>query len=194
MSLRARKSVTACFIFEKVTFLPPGPETATRLLLILVGAAEHPFSAARNATLAASNAVPSKPVYGFAPFTERFQRAWNAPPAGPPAALAAVPPSPTAGLPMASSVAASLSASVISVFEALHLPERTSEGANFWNVAGKSMITQPAGLPATSCWASVSNVGWSGFQASEAPTLSPSFFHWAMKSAWSAVPECGAAG
>ena len=39
--------------------------------------------------MAASNAVPSKPVYGFAPLTVFFQYAANALPAGPPAALPA---------------------------------------------------------------------------------------------------------
>ena len=100
--------------------------------------------------MTASNAVPSKPVYGFAPLTCVFQSAANALPAGPPAALAAVPRSPTTGLPIAVEHVVFRSASVMNVFEASHLPVRTSDGANFWNVSGKSMITQPAGLPETS--------------------------------------------
>jgi hypothetical protein len=44
--------------------------------------------------------VPSKPVYGFAPLTFFFQYDANAAPAGPPAALAAVPRSPTTGSPI----------------------------------------------------------------------------------------------
>ena len=56
-----------------VPFAPGGPETARRFALILAGEAEHAFTAARNATLAASTAVPSKPVYGFAPVTFFFQ-------------------------------------------------------------------------------------------------------------------------
>ena len=53
--------------------MPGGPETRTRFALIFAGEAEHAFIAARNATFAASSAVPSKPVYGFAPLTLAFQ-------------------------------------------------------------------------------------------------------------------------
>ena len=82
-----------------------------------------------------------------------------------------------------------LSASVISVFLALHSPVRTSEGRNFWNVSGKSMITQPAGLPPASFCASLSKFACSGFHAMSTPTLPPSFFHCATKSCRSAVPK-----
>src|SRR5436305_11986368 len=111
-----------------------------RFALIFAGDDEHALSAARKATFAASSAVPSKPVYGFAPFTCDFQYAANDAPAGPPAALAAVPRRPTTGLPMASSTVVLRSASVMNVFEASHLPVRTSAGANFANVSGKSMM------------------------------------------------------
>ena len=124
--------------------------------MIFAGDDEHAFSAARNATLAASSAVPSKPVYGFAPFTFFFQYAANELPAGPPAALAAVPRSPTTGLPIASRTVVLRSASVMKVFVASHLPVRTSEATYFWNVSGKSMITQPLGFPPTSCPISLS--------------------------------------
>ncbi len=66
------------------------------------------------------------------------------------------------------------SASVMNVFLAFHLPVRTSEGANFWKCRGKSMITQPAGLPETSWPASVSKFAWFGFQSTVFPTLPPS--------------------
>ena len=56
-----------------MTFGPGGPEIARRFALIFAGEAEQPRTAARNAVIAASNAVPSKPVYGFAPLTVRFQ-------------------------------------------------------------------------------------------------------------------------
>ena len=145
--------------FTGERFVPGAPETAMRLFLIFAGDAEQPRSAARKATFAASKAVPSKPVYGCAPFTSFVQAAWNAVPAGPPAALAAVPERPRTGWPIPSRVVPSFSASVMSVFVASHLPLRTSDGTNFTNVSGKSMITQPAGLPDTSWPASVSNVG-----------------------------------
>src|SRR5829696_6556012 len=118
-----------------------------RFALIFTGDDEHARSAARNATFAASSAVPSKPVYGFAPLTFFFQYAANETPAGPPAALAAVPRSPITGLPIPSSTSVFRSASVMNVFDASHLPVRTSDGANFSNASGKSMITQPPGLP-----------------------------------------------
>src|SRR5581483_4501409 len=171
-SLCFRSNAIACRSCRKVTFAPGGPETEMRLLLIFAGDAEHAFIAARNATFAASKAVPSKPVYGCAPFTSLVQAAWKALPAGPPAALAAVPESPTTGWPIPSRVGPSFSASVMSVFVASHLPLRTSEGTNFTNVWGKSMITQP-----------------SGFHAMFTPTLPPSAFHCATKSCSSAVPK-----
>src|SRR5581483_4496513 len=166
----------------KVSFAPGGPETARRLDLIAAGEDEHPFSAARKATFAASKAVPSKPVYGLAPFTFAFHRAANAFPAGPPAALAAVPRRPVTGEPSFDRTSPFRSASVIRVFFALHWPVRTRDGRNFWKVSGKSMITQPAGVPPASFWASVSKFGCSGFQATLTPTLPPSFFHWATNS------------
>src|SRR5438445_6148501 len=115
-----------------VTLVPGGPDAEMRFALILAGDDEHACSAARNATFAASSAVPSKPVYGFAPVTCFFQYDAKDAPAGPPAALAAVPRRPTTGAPIASRTVALRSASVISVFEASHLPLRTSDGANFW--------------------------------------------------------------
>src|SRR5436190_3551653 len=158
MSFPARSSLIARPIWRNVIFGPGGPETAIRLFLIFGGDAEHARIAARKATLAASNAVPSNPVYGFAPWTLLFQSAWNALPAGPPAELAAVPRRPLTTLPSPLRKLLSRRASVINVLAAVQRPVRTSEGMNFWNVAGKSMITQPLGLPLTSCWASVSNV------------------------------------
>src|SRR5207244_9619596 len=104
-------------------------------------------SGAGYAAFAASRAVPSEPVYGCAPFTSFGQAAWNAMPAGPPAALAAVPERPRTGWPIPSRVVPSFSASVMSVFVASHLPLRTSDGTNFTNVSGQSMITQPDGVP-----------------------------------------------
>ena len=77
----------------------------------------------------------------------------------------------------------------MNVFDASHLPVRTSDGANFSNVSGKSMITQPAGLPSTSCCASVSKFAWSGFHETFLPTLPPSFSYCATKSCLSAVPN-----
>src|SRR5438270_11781397 len=105
-----------------VTFVPGGPETARRLALIFAGVDEQPFSAARNATFAASKAVPSKPVYGFAPLTLDFHSAAKPLPAGPPAALAAVPRRPFTGSPSFVRTSVFRSASVISVRSALHLP------------------------------------------------------------------------
>src|SRR5579884_3290818 len=189
MSLCARSSLIAFAICWNVTLVPGGPETGIRLFLSFAGDAEQPRIAARKATFAASKAVPSKPVYGFAPCTDLFQSAWNAVPAGPPAELAAVPLSPTTVLPVLSSVGASRSASVISVFEASHLPVRTSDGSNFRNVSGKSMITQPFGLPDTSCCASVSNVDWFGSQEMFTPTLPPSFVYSLTNSCLSALPN-----
>ncbi len=52
----------------------------------------------------------------------------------------------------------------MNVRDASHLPVRTREAAYFWNVSGKSMITQPLGLPPTSCPISLSKFAWSGFQ------------------------------
>jgi hypothetical protein len=49
--------------------------------LMLADDAEQPRTAARKAVIAASNAVPSKPVYALAPLTF-FQYAANALPAG----------------------------------------------------------------------------------------------------------------
>src|ERR1051325_3097748 len=102
-----------------------------RFDLILASDAEQPLTAARKEVIAASKAVPSKPVYGLAPLTCAFQSAANALPAGPPAALAAVPRSPTTGSPIALSTSAFRNASVINVLPASHLPVRTSDGANF---------------------------------------------------------------
>ena len=98
-------------------------------------------------------------MYGFAPLTFFFQYAANDAPAGPPAALAAVPRSPTTGLPIASRTVVLPSASVMNVREASHFPVRTSEAAYFWNVSGKSMITHPLGLPPTSWPISLSKFG-----------------------------------
>ena len=125
-------------------------------VFIFAGDAEQPRTAARNAVIAASNAVPSNPVYGFAPLTDFFQYAANALPAGPPAALPADPLRPFTGSPILSSVSAFRRASIPRVFDALHFPLRTSDGANFSNVSGKSITTHPAGLPSTSFAASVS--------------------------------------
>src|SRR5438445_12611029 len=98
-----------------VTLVPGGPDAEIRFALIFAGDDEHAFSAARNATFAASSAVPSKPVYGCAPVTCFFQYAANDAPAGPPAALAAVPRSPTTGLPIAPRPGVLRSASVMNV-------------------------------------------------------------------------------
>ena len=67
-------------------------------------------------------------------------------PAGPPAALPAEPLRPFTGSPILSSVSAFRIASIPRVFDALHFPLRTSDGANFSNVSGKSMMTHPAGF------------------------------------------------
>src|SRR5215212_1551757 len=189
MSFPALSSLTARPSVVNVTFVPGGPETERRVALILAGRAEHAFTAARNATLAASRAVPSKLVYGFAPLTWLFQYAANAFPAGPPAALAAVPRSPSTGEPIFARTSPLRIASVISVFVALHLPDRTSDGANFSNVSGKSMITKPAGFPWTSFCASVSNVACVGFQETLSPILPPRFAYSVLNSASSAVPN-----
>src|SRR5919204_63466 len=116
MSLPARTSLIALASCMNVTFVPGGPEIGIRLFLILAGDAEQARIAARNATFAASSAVPSKPVYGLAPFTCAFQYEANAAPAGPPAALAAVPRSPMTGLPIGSSTEVFRRASVMNVF------------------------------------------------------------------------------
>ena len=52
----------------------------------------------------------------------------------------------TAGPPIFSSTSAFRIASVISVFAGLHLPVRTSAGAIFSNVSGKSIMTNPFGF------------------------------------------------
>src|SRR5439155_25116306 len=135
---------------------PGGPDTARSRVLIFGPVAEQGFTAARKARFAASNAVPSNPVYGFAPLTSFFQSASNAARAGAPTDVAAVPRKPSAGLPSAFSTSTFRSASVISVRDASPFPVLTSDGANFANVSGKSMITYPAGLPLTSLPASVS--------------------------------------
>ena len=126
---------------------------------------------------------------GLAPFTAPFHSAWNALPAGPPAAEAAVPLRPTTGLPDPVERLHVPSASVISVFDALHWPLRTSAGANFWNVSGKSMITQPAGRPDTSFCASVSNVGWAGFHEIVHADLPAELLELRTNSCLSAVPK-----
>ena len=77
----------------------------------------------------------------------------------------------------------------MNVFAGSHLPLRTSAGTNFWNVSGKSMITQPAGFPPASCAASLSKFGWSGFQEMLTPILPPSFWKPSTKSCFSAVPN-----
>src|SRR5690349_3662113 len=128
MSLCASNRRIASGICRNVTFVPGGPEIEIRLFLIFGEDAEHARIAARNATLAASKAVPSKPVYGFAPVTVAFQSAWNAFPAGPPAELAAVPRRPLTTLPSPLRKLPSRSASVIRVLAACHRPVRTSEG------------------------------------------------------------------
>ena len=70
---------------------------------------------------------------------------------GAPCEVAAVPRSPRPPARRSSSSTSALRiASVISVFAGLHLPVRTSDGAIFSNVSGKSMITQPFGSPSTS--------------------------------------------
>src|SRR5579884_3307689 len=104
MSLCLSRSEIAVPRFLNVTFRPGGPDTETRLAPIFADDAEHAFIAARNATFAASKAVPSKPVYGCACLTSAFHSAWNAAPAGPPAALAAVPERPSTGWSILSSV------------------------------------------------------------------------------------------
>src|SRR3954451_7388347 len=146
MSLPASSSLTAWSSFLYVTFLPGGPETARSWVLTFGAAAEHAFTAARKARLAESNAVPSKPVYGFAPLTTRFHRASKAARAGAPSDVAAVPRRPSAGERGPFRTSSFRRASVISVREACHFPVRTSDGANFAKVSGKSMITYPAGL------------------------------------------------
>src|SRR5262245_15946802 len=157
--------------------------------LIRAGDAAQPRTAARKEVIAASNAVPSNPVYGFAPLTLLFQYAANAVPAGPPAALPAEPLSPLTGSPILSSVSELRSASIASVFVALHFPLRTRDGANFSKVSGKSMSTQPAGSPSTNFAASLSKFAWSGFQEIDVPMLPPSRFHSETNSAWSALPN-----
>jgi hypothetical protein len=56
-----------------VTLVPGGLAIEMMFALIFAGEAEQAWSAARKATFAASSAVPSKPVYGFAPVTCDFQ-------------------------------------------------------------------------------------------------------------------------
>jgi hypothetical protein len=92
-------------------------------------------------------------------------------------------------VPIASSTVVLRSASVMNVFAGSHLPLRTSDGANFANVSGKSMITQPAGLPETSCPASVSKVAWVGFHEMLAPILPPRRSYSVTKSCFRAVPN-----
>ena len=104
-------------------------------------------------------------------------------------ALAAVPRKPVTGSPIFESTSALRTASVISVLPALHLPERTRDGANFSNVSGKSMITQPAGFPSTSFCASVSKFGCVGFHDTFSPTLPPSEVHCETNSCLRAVPN-----
>ena len=126
--------------------------------------------------------------YGFAPCTDRFQSLWNALPAGPPAALAAVPLRPTTGLPIASSVCPFFSASVARS-ASTPLPGADERRGELLERLREVDDHPTLGLPETSCCASVSNVGWSGFHEVETPTLPPSFFHCATKSCWSAVPN-----
>jgi len=80
MSLPASRSLTGLVPAScKSPSCPEGPDTARSCVLIFGPAAEQAFTAARNARLAASNAVPSKPVYGFAPLSPpRFQSASKA--------------------------------------------------------------------------------------------------------------------
>ena len=77
----------------------------------------------------------------------------------------------------------------MNVFLGSHFPVRTRDGANFWNVSGKSMITQPAGSPETSWPASVSKFAWFGFQSTVFPTVPPSATYCFFTSAASAVPK-----
>src|SRR5829696_1729176 len=102
---------------------------ARRRVLSRGGASEHARTAARNATLAASNAVPSKLVYGLAPRTRAFHRAANDFPAGPPAELAAVPRRPLTRSPIFERTSVFRSASVMKVLAGFHFPLRTSAGA-----------------------------------------------------------------
>ncbi len=95
----------------------------------------------------------------------------------------------TAGPPIFSSTSAFRIASVISVFAGLHLPVRTSAGAIFSNVSGKSIITNPVGFPSTSLPASVSKVACVGFHETCTPILPPSFVYCATKSFRSATPN-----
>src|SRR6188472_651135 len=177
MSFPDAAALTPAARLRKVIFGPGGADTARMFALILAGDAEQPRTAARKEVIAASNAVPSNPVYGFAPLTFFFQYAANALPEGPPAALPADPLRPFTGSPILSSVSAFRRASIPRVFDAFHFPLRTSDGANFSKVSGKSMITHPAGSPSTSFPASVSKFACSGFQETEAPTVPPSRFH-----------------
>ena len=48
--------------FRNVTLIPGAPETGIRFAYSFASEAEQPLTAARNATIDASNAVPSKPV------------------------------------------------------------------------------------------------------------------------------------
>src|SRR5688572_22473490 len=100
MSRPAAASLIARPSWRYVSFGPGGPDTARRCALIRAGLAEHARTAARNARLAASNAVPSKPVYGFAPLTWAFHSRSNAAFAGAPSDVPAVPRSPFAGAPI----------------------------------------------------------------------------------------------
>ncbi len=131
------------------------PDTRTRFVLSLAGEAEHARIAARNATFAASTAVPSKPVYGFAPLTapSRRRRRRLRPAAGRARRGSAQPDDWVADRVQHGRVAERLGHERLPAF---HLPGRTSDGANLWNVSGKSMIYEPAGLPPTSWPASLS--------------------------------------
>jgi hypothetical protein len=77
----------------------------------------------------------------------------------------------------------------MNVRDASHLPVRTSDATYFWNVSGKSMITQPFGLPPTSWPISLSKFGGSGFQEMFTPTFPPSYSNWVTKSCLSATPK-----
>src|SRR6476619_5962996 len=128
MSFPDAAAFTPAARLRKVIFGPGGADTARMFALMLAGDAEQPRTAARKAVIAASNAVPSKPVYALAPLTFFFQYAANALPAGPPAPVPAEPLRPLTGSPILSSVSALRRASIASVLLALHFPLRTRDG------------------------------------------------------------------
>src|SRR4051812_47010863 len=157
--------------------------------LIAFGFDERPLTAARNGRMTASNDVGSKPVTGLSG-ARRLNSASNEFRTRPFGDVGETPRRPSvARSPIRLSRSALRIELVTNVLSGLQPPARTSDGTRRWNPGPRSMITQPSGLPRTSCCASLSRLGASAFHVTTFPTWPPLARHSLTKRSRSAAPN-----